>query len=76
MKICVYAICKNEEKHVWRWLNSARDADYICLLDTGSTDKTLELAHEWDMETCGPLVIRDRHYFVPWETLDEHDTDP
>ena len=29
MKICVYAICKNEEKFVERWFNSAKDADGI-----------------------------------------------
>lgn len=73
MKICVYAICKNEEKHVWRWLNSARDADYIVLLDTGSTDDTLEMAHRWDVVTCGPLVIRGRAEFEPWSTLEEYD---
>ena len=40
-KICVYAISKNEEKFVDRWYNSIKDADYICVLDTGSTDKTV-----------------------------------
>lgn len=74
MKICVYAICKNEKKHVWRWLNSARNADYIVLLDTGSTDDTLEMAHRWDIVTCGPMVIRDRAEFEPWSTLEEYDT--
>jgi len=39
-KICVYAICKNEEKFVDKWLNSMQEADYICVLDTGSTDGT------------------------------------
>ena len=73
MKICVYAICKDEKKHVWRWLQSARDADYIVLLDTGSTDDTLEMAHRWDIVTCGPLVIRDRAEFEPWSTLEEYD---
>lgn len=74
MKICVYAICKNEKKHVWRWLQSARDADYIVLLDTGSTDDTLEMAHRWDVVTCGPMVIREREKFEPWSTLEEYDT--
>lgn len=40
MKICVYAICKNESKFVERWLDSMQEADYICVLDTGSTDDT------------------------------------
>ena len=38
MKICVYAICKNEEKFVQRWYNSMKEADKIFVLDTGSTD--------------------------------------
>ena len=73
MKIAVYAICKDEEKHVRRWMDSARDADYICLLDTGSTDETLRIAHQWDLANTGPLVIRDRAEFEPWSTLDEYD---
>ncbi len=42
MKICVYAICKNEIKFVHRWYNSVSEADYVCVLDTGSTDGTYE----------------------------------
>ena len=41
-KICVYAICKNEIQFVDRWLNSMSEADYIVVLDTGSTDGTFE----------------------------------
>ena len=41
-KICVYAISRNEEKFVDRWYESIKDADYICVLDTGSTDNTIE----------------------------------
>lgn len=41
-KVCVYAICKNEEKFVDRWINSMKEADEIYVLDTGSTDKTVE----------------------------------
>lgn len=44
MKIAIYTICKNEEKHVERWYNSTRDADYHILTDTGSTDRTVEIA--------------------------------
>lgn len=43
MKIVVYAISKNEEKFVNRWVNSMNEADEIYVLDTGSTDKTVEL---------------------------------
>ena len=41
-KICVYAISKNEEKFVDRWVNSMKEADEIYVLDTGSNDKTVD----------------------------------
>lgn len=41
-KICVYAICKNEYKFLDKWLESMSEADYIVVLDTGSTDGTYE----------------------------------
>ena len=44
MKICVYAISKNEEMFVERFCNSAKDADLILIADTGSTDSTAKLA--------------------------------
>lgn len=39
-KVCVYAISKNEEKFVDRWVNSMKEADAIYVLDTGSDDQT------------------------------------
>lgn len=41
-KVCVYAICKNEIDFVDKWLDSMSEADYIVVLDTGSTDGTYE----------------------------------
>ena len=41
-KVCVYAICKNEEKFVDRWVDSMSEADEIYVLDTGSKDKTVK----------------------------------
>ena len=46
MKICVYAISKNEEMFVERFCNSAKDADLILIADTGSTDNTAALAQQ------------------------------
>jgi Glycosyltransferases involved in cell wall biogenesis len=40
MKLAVYAIAKNEAKHVARWFEGVKDADEIVVLDTGSTDGT------------------------------------
>lgn len=42
MKICVYAICKNESQFVDRWMDSMSEADLVVVLDTGSTDDTVE----------------------------------
>lgn len=42
-KIAVYAICKNEEKHIQRWYDSVKDADSINVIDTGSTDNSVNL---------------------------------
>ncbi len=39
-KVCVYAICKNEEQFVTRWVDSMKEADEIYVLDTGSKDNT------------------------------------
>lgn len=44
MKIAVYSIGKNEAQFVERWHASCRDADEVVLLDTGSTDDTVEVA--------------------------------
>jgi len=41
-KICVYAICKNEEKFVDRWMDSMSEADLVVVTDTGSEDATVE----------------------------------
>lgn len=41
-KICIYAISKNEEKFVEKWYDSMKEADAVVVLDTGSTDNTVE----------------------------------
>ena len=58
-KICVYAISKNEEKFVKRWFNSMKEADEIFVLDTGSTDNTVQLLKE-----LGANVIVKK--ITPW----------
>ncbi|MDE6284804.1 MAG: glycosyltransferase [Bacilli bacterium] len=52
-KICVYAICKNEEQFVDRWYEAIKEADGIYVLDTGSTDNTVEKlkSHNIHVET-------------------------
>ena len=46
MKVAVYTIAKNEEQFVRRWYESAKDANYLFILDTGSTDNTVSIARE------------------------------
>ena len=43
MRVIVYAICKDEEKNVDLWYDSMKEADAIYVLDTGSTDNTVEM---------------------------------
>ena len=38
LRICVYAISKNEAHFVQRFCESAKDADLILIADTGSDD--------------------------------------
>ena len=40
-KVAVYAICKNEEKFVDRWMDSMSEADAVYVADTGSSDNTM-----------------------------------
>lgn len=46
MKVAVYTIALNEERHVERWYESSRNADYHFILDTGSIDKTASIARK------------------------------
>jgi glycosyltransferase involved in cell wall biosynthesis len=52
LKIAVYAIAKNEEKNISSWLENTKNADFRLVCDTGSTDKTLEILKENNIETC------------------------
>lgn len=46
VKVAVYTISLNEEKFIDSWYNSAKDADYLLIADTGSSDNTVEKARE------------------------------
>ena len=46
MKIAVYTITKNEEGFIGRWALSCRDADLRLIVDTGSSDNTIEIAKQ------------------------------
>lgn len=57
LKICVYAISKNEEKFVDRWVESMKEADEIYVLDTGSTDNTVEKLKEKNVNVSVAEII-------------------
>jgi hypothetical protein len=59
MKIAVYAIALNEEQFVQRWAESCKEADYRFILDTGSTDQTINTAWEQGVDTHWRV-------FTPW----------
>jgi glycosyltransferase involved in cell wall biosynthesis len=46
LKTAVYTIALNERQFVDTWYESAKDADYLLIADTGSTDGTVERARE------------------------------
>lgn len=58
-KVCIYAISKNEEKFVNRWVNSMKEADEIYVLDTGSTDNTVK-----KLKSLGVNVVQKE--INPW----------
>ena len=56
--VSVYAIAKNEASVAARWYESVKEADEVCVLDTGSTDDTVN-------------ILRDLGAHVEVKTYDE-----
>lgn len=65
MRIAVYALSKNEAKHVAEWAASCADADLRIVTDTGSTDGTVEA-----LQAAGVTVATG--YVCPWRWDDAH----
>ena len=59
MRVGIYAPCKNEVKHIAAWYESCKEADAICVIDTGSTDGSREQLVE-----LGVTVVDMR--IMPW----------
>lgn len=55
-RVCVYAICKNEEQFVDRWVDSMSEADKIVVLDTGSADGTVEKLRQRGVEVVQEVI--------------------
>ncbi len=58
-KICVYAISKNEEQFVDRWMDAVSEADMVIVTDTGSTDGTVK-----KLKDRGAAVYEEK--ISPW----------
>jgi tetratricopeptide (TPR) repeat protein len=65
VKIGVYALARNEAKHVADWAASCQEADVRVVTDTGSTDGTVEA-----LEAACVTVARGN--VVPWRWDDAH----
>lgn len=92
VRVVVAAICRNEEKFMQSFLEHVKDADAICLVDTGSTDSTVDIIQAFDHpEVHFYSDVEQRHLgrsrnlsaspFTPsdiviWLDIDEHFTDP
>jgi tetratricopeptide (TPR) repeat protein len=59
VKIAVYTITKNEAHFIPRWFGSCSEADELVVLDTGSTDDTVQVARN-----LGITVYEN--VFDPW----------
>lgn len=58
-KVCVYAICKNEEQFIDRWMDAVSEADMVVVTDTGSEDNTVE-----KLRNRGAIVHTEK--ISPW----------
>lgn len=64
IKLTVYGICKNEIRNAAAYLKSFSKADYVCLLDTGSTDGTWEYLQK--AVEYYPNLIIEQKTITPW----------
>uniref|UniRef100_A0A6C0LA16 Uncharacterized protein n=1 Tax=viral metagenome TaxID=1070528 RepID=A0A6C0LA16_9ZZZZ len=67
MKLVLILMIKNEEKILKRCLDSL-DVDGYCILDTGSTDSSVELAREYLADKCGCVTEE------PWQNFSHNRT--
>ena len=65
-RVSVYAIALNEERLIRRWYNCFKEADEVVVLDTGSTDRTVEI-----LQSLGAKVKTAK--FEKWKSLEELD---
>lgn len=92
VRVVVAAICRNEEKFMQGFLEHVKDADAICLVDTGSTDTTVQIIQDFKhpelhffLDDAPRNLGRSRQLsaspfspndIVVWLDIDEKFTDP
>ena len=67
MRIAVTTIALDEERNVERWASSAAAADFLFIADTGSTDRTVEVARDLKVR-CSPISVRPWRFDVARNT--------
>ena len=58
IKASVYIICKNEEKHIKRVLESVKEFTEIVIVDSGSIDKTLDMNEHLVKNEAATFVVK------------------
>ena len=67
-KLALNFICKDEERVIERMLNSSNSVlDLIVAVDTGSTDRTIELIKKYGVDNNIPTYVFER----PFDTFDK-----
>ena len=61
-KLAVYTIAKNEIQFLDNWIQNMLPADYIVVLDTGSTDSTYERLLEWQSKYPEKIIAGQKTY--------------
>jgi len=63
MKVTLYAIAKNEEKNIEKFLKNAEKFDDVVVVDTGSTDDTVQLLKEANIKVYEHPQTREEFDF-------------
>jgi len=53
LPVSVFIVTQDEEAHIAKTLSSVQSLDQVILVDSGSTDKTLDIARQW-----GAMVVQ------------------
>ena len=63
MNITLYAICKNEEKNVEKFIENSKKFSHTVVVDTGSTDNTVQLLKDAGIEVYEHPQTREEFDF-------------